>query len=201
MKISSLTRQISFSKTLVASCSVIKKENIPFPCKVYSLSQKDDLDYFEKTANVEEWKNARYLCYLKDDLKTIDDDIDYSIYTLETETGECLGYSEIVKKKGNVDEILFLETVPSQAFSNSYRSTYKYIGETLLSFMVKKSQSEKASRVELHPSVSATSFYRDKCFFSPPAKDTEPFHISRFKYNKLIKQNEEHTHSQITFVG
>ncbi|MBQ8886382.1 MAG: hypothetical protein IJY61_01610 [Candidatus Gastranaerophilales bacterium] len=201
MKIQNLLNPVSFKKTLVANCSVIKKENTVLPCQIYSLSQKDDIDYFEKVSNAKEWKSARYLCYLKDDLKTIDEDEDYSIFTLENLDGDCLAYSEIVKKPQNIDEVLYLETVPSQTYLNSHKATCKYIGETMLSFMVKKSKQEKSRRVELHPSISSTSFYLDNCYFTKPHCDTEPFYIPRYRYPKLIEKNETHTHSTIELIG
>lgn len=201
MKISSLLNQFSFKKTLVANCSVIKKEDTVLPCQIFSLSQKEDIDYFEKVNNSKDWECARYLCYLKDDLKTIDDDEDYSIFALETLDGNCLAYAEMVKKTQNVDEVLYLETVPSQTYLNSHKATCKYIGETMLSFMVKKSKQEKSRRVELHPSISATSFYLDNCYFSKPHCETDPFYLPRYRYPNLIDKNERHTHSSIELIG
>ena len=201
MKISSLTSQIPFKKTLVANCSVIKKENMSYPCSIYSIDKNSDIDYFDLVSNSSEWVNARYLCYLKEDLKTIEEDIGYDIFALESKDGACLGYSEVVKTSDDVDEVLFLETVPTQTFLNSHKSTFKYIGETLLAFMVKKSQSENSLKVELHPSILSTSFYKDKCFFSPPQSDIEPYYLTFNKFSKLIKQNEEHTKSSIELIG
>lgn len=201
MNISSFLSQVSFKKTLVANCSVKKKEGGSLYCQIFSLNQTDDLDYFEKAKNSNEWRNARYLCYLKDDLKTIDDDEDYSIFALETFDGDCLAYSEMVNKPNNVNEVLYLETVPSQTYLNSPKSTLKYIGETMLAFMVKKSQVEKSKRVELHPSISSTHFYLDNCFFSKPVCETEPFYLPRLRYSKFLNRNENHTSSSIELVG
>ena len=203
MKISSLSSQISFKKTLVANCSVIKKEDTSYPCQIFSLDDDGDINYFDNVNNRNDWINSRYLCYLNKDLKTIKDDFDYGyrIYALETNDGDCLGYSEIVKRDDGVDEILFLETVPTQTFLNSHKSKFKYIGETLLSFMVKKSQQEESRQVELQPSILSTAFYRDKCFFIPPEKEVDPYYLTRNSFSKLIKQNEEHTHSSIELIG
>lgn len=201
MKITNLTSQISFKKTLVANCSVIKKENDSFPCRIFCLDSTNDVDYFETVKNSQDWQKARYLCYLKEDLKTVEEDFDYDIFTLETHDGDCLGYSEIVKKDNNVNEVLFLETVPTQTFLNAQKAQFKYIGETLLSFMVKKSKKEKVKRIELHPSILSASFYKDKCFFIPPEKEVDPYHLSKNRFSKLINQNELHTHSSIELIG
>ena len=201
MKIQNLSSQYSFKKSLVANCSIIKKESTSIPCQIFSLNQVDDIDYFEKAKNFDEWKSARYLCYLKEDLKTIDDYEDYSIYALESLDGDCLAYSEIVKKPNDVDEVLYLETVPNQTFLNSQKSTLKYIGETLLAFMVKKSKEEKSRKIELHPSIASTSFYVENCMFSPPKSDVEPYYLPVNRYSKFLKKNEEHTKSTIELVG
>ena len=203
MRITKLSNKISFSKTLVANCSVIKKDDTPYPCHIFSLDDDSDINYFDNVNNKQDWNNARYLRCLKQDLKTIKDDIadGYRIYSLETMDGDCLGYSEVVKRDNSVDEVLFLETVPTQTFLNSHKSKFKYIGETLLSFMVKKSQQEESRQVELQPSILSTAFYRDKCFFIPPEKEVDPYYLTRNSFSKLIKQNEEHTHSSIELIG
>ena len=201
MKISSSINLVSFKKTLVANCSVIKKPDIPYPCSIYNLSQQEDSDYFEKISNKSEWSGARYLCYLKEDLAELDENPDRKIYALENNNGECLGYSEVLYGDDNIDEVLFLETVPTQNFSSRDKSSFKYIGETLLAFCIKKSKSQKAKKVEVHESVASKKFYKDKCSFSPPKKDVNPFYLNSRKFNKFIKQNEIHTKSSIELVG
>ena len=201
MNITKLSNKISFSKTLVANCSVIKKEDTPYPCQIYSLDKNSDADYFETVNNAQDWQSGRYLCYLKQDIKTIEEDTGYNIFTLETREGDCLGYSEVAKRDNGIDEVLFLETVPSQTFLNAHKSQFKYIGETLLSFMVKRSQKEESMRVELQPSILSTSFYRDKCFFSAPDKEVDPLYLTSDKFSKLIKRNEGHTYSTIELIG
>ena len=201
MKILSSLNQVSFRKTLVANCSVIKKQDMPYPCSIYNLSQQDDSDYFEKIPNNYEWGCARYLCYLKDDLVELDEKTDRKIYVLEDNNGSCLGYSEVLYGEDNIDEVLFLETVPTHSFSNSHNSSFKYIGETLLAFCVKKSKKQKAKRVEIHESVASKKFYKDKCSFKPPKKDIDPFYLNRREFEKFIKQNELHTKTTIELVG
>lgn len=203
MKISSLNKQISFSKTLVANCSVLNKNDGPIPCKIYSLNQQEDSDYFEKIPNASDWENAKYLCYLKVDLERFDDFVykDYSIYALENEEGDCLGYSEISNKYLGTDEVTYLETVPSQAYYNRRKSKLKYIGETLLSFMVKKAQKDSKDFVELYPSMASTMFYMKKCFFTPYDDDPDTFYLDKYNFDKLIKNNEQNTNSSIELLA
>ena len=201
MKIVNTSKKISFAKKLVANCAIIKKEDTSYPCQIYSLDKNTDSDYFETVKNAEDWKNGRYLCYLKEDLKTIEDDEEYEIFALEDKNGDCLCYSETAKRASNVTEILFLETVPSQTFLNSHKSKFKYIGETLLSFMIKKAKTEKENRVELHPSILSTTFYKNKCFFIQPRNEVYPYYLNKNRFSKLIKQNERHTHSTIELIG
>ncbi len=200
MKILSSLNLVSFKKTLVANCSVIKKDNTKVPCSIYDLNQHDDSDYFEKIPNKNDWNGARYLCYLKEDLAELDDKPDRKIFALEDNNGECLGYSEVLYDE-NINEVLFLETVPTQNFSSREKSSFKYIGETLLSFIVKQSKEQKVKSVELQATVASTNFYKDKCFFKLPIKETDPLYLISRDFSKLIKQNEEHTKSSIELIG
>ncbi len=170
------------------------------PCSIYDLNQQDDSDYFEKIPNKSDWNGARYLCYLKEDLSELDDKPDRMVYSLETQDGDCLGYSEISYGK-NSNEILFLETVPTENFSSREKSSFKYIGETLLSFLVKQSKLQKVKSIELQATVASINFYKDKCFFRVPKKEVDPLYLTKNDFSKLIKQNERHTKSTIELVG
>lgn len=200
MKILSSLNKVSFKKTLVANCSVIKKDNTKVPCSIYDLNQHDDSDYFEKISNKSDWNGARYLCYLKEDLAELDEKPDRKIYVLEGNNLDCLGYSEVLYDD-NINEVLFLETVPTQNFSSRQKSSFKYIGETLLSFIVKQSKEQKVKSVELQATVASINFYKDKCFFRLPKKETDPLYLINRDFSKLIKQNEEHTKSSIELIG
>lgn len=201
MQISNSSKKISFKKTLAANCSIIKKENIPFPCSIYELTQEEDYDYFNKIPNKNDWNGARYLCYLKEDLESLNEKKNRKIYSIESKDGNCLGYSEIDYGTNKIDEILFLETVPTQNFSNREHSTFKYIGETLLSFLVKKSQKKKSKKIELQASIASINFYKNKCFFTTPQKELDPFFLRKRNFADLISQNEKHTQSTIELVG
>lgn len=201
MKILSSLNKVSFKKSLVANCSVIKKDNTKIPCSIYDLNQHDDSDYFEKISNKSDWNGARYLCYLKEDLAELDEKPDRKIYVLEGNNLDCLGYSEVLYCDDNKNEILFLETAPTQNFSSRRKASFKYIGETLLSFIVKQSKEQKVKSVELQATVASINFYKDKCFFRLPKKETDPLYLINRDFSKLIKQNEEHTKSSIELIG
>lgn len=201
MKISNFISKVSFNKSLVANCSVIKKDNTPISCSVYNLTQKDDSNYFDNIPNKHDWFGSKYLCYLKEDLKNLDSKQNRNIYSLESLNGDCLGFSEIEYGTNSVNEVLFLETVPTQNFSSREKSSFKYIGETLLSFLVKKSKEQKAKRVELQATVASINFYKNKCFFRTPKKETDPLYLLKRDFSKLINQNEKHTQSSIELVG
>lgn len=200
MEIAGSLSKVSFQKTLVANCAVIKKDNTKVPCSIYDLNQHEDSDYFEKIPNKTDWNGARYLCYLKEDLAEFDDKPNRKIYSLENKNGDCFGYSEVLYDDDNINEILFLETVPTQNFSSREKSSFKYIGETLLSFIVKQSKEQKVKNIEVQASIASTNFYKDKCFFRLPKKETAPLYLINRDFSKLIKQNEEHTKSSIELV-
>lgn len=200
MKISFGKNQISFKKTLVAKCAVLKKDNTSIPCEIYNLTEKEDLDYFEKIPNKKDWNKARYLCYLQDDLQTLDEKKNRKIYTIESQNGDCLGYSEVDYNENGTNEILLLETVPTQNFANKDKATFKYIGETLLSFLVKKAKKEKAKLIELQATIFSINFYKNKCFFKSPKKEIDPIYLKKRDFSKLIAQNEKHTKSTIELI-
>lgn len=202
MKINSVKGFISFKKSLVANCSVLHTSQGSIPCSVYKLSEKEDSDYFELLPNKTDWDDARYLCYLMQDLKVLSDFPYFSIYTLENKRGDCLGYTEIAENSNDSYEILLLETAP-KFISKNTKSTkqYRYIGETLIAFLAKKSMKEKKSFLDVEPSVTAEQFYTHNCFFKKPKDNDNPYFLQRSKYKKIIAQNEKHTSSKIRFVG
>ena len=202
MKINSLSSFISFKKSLVANCSVLHECQGPLPCSIYRLSEREDSDYFELLPNKKDWENARYLNYLIEDLNALSDFPYFSIYTLENKDGECLGYTEIAENTNDSYEILLLETAPKFISKNTKNPKfYKYIGETLIAFLAKKSLKEKKSFLDVEPSVTAEQFYTHNCFFKKPHNNDSPYFLKRSKYKKIISQNEEHTSSKIRFVG
>ena len=97
---------------------------------------------------------------------------------------------------------MLLETAPKLVSWNTKNfSQYKYIGETLISFLAKKCLKEKKLHLDVEPSVSAEHFYTQNCFFKKPRDIDSSYSLRRSKFKKIIVQNEEHTSSKIRFVG
>ena len=202
MKIQNIFNNVLFGKSLVAKCSVFHKEKGSIPCSIFQLSESEDSDYFEKINNKSDWQNARYLNYLISDLKSLANAPYSSIYSLETCSGDCLAYSEIEESSNEAYEILLLETAPKLISKNTKNvSPYKYIGETFVAFLAKKSMNEKKTHLDVVPAVRAENFYTHNCFFKKSKNSEEPFYLKRSKFKKLINQNVEHTKSHIRFVG
>ena len=202
MKVNGLSSFISFKKSLVANCSVLHNTQGSIPCAIYKLSEKEDSDYFELLPNKKDWETARYLEYLISDLQSLSKTPYFSIYSIENNSGDCLGYTEISEKSNVAYEILLLETAPKLVSWNTKNfPQYKYIGETLISFLAKKCSKEKKSHLDVEPSVSAEHFYTQNCFFKKPRDLESSYSLRRSKYKKIIAQNEEHTSSKIRFVG
>lgn len=202
MKISSIFNFISFKKSLVANCAVVHDNKGVLPCSIYRLSEREDSDYFDKIPNKSDWSNAKYLGYLVDDLKSLSKLPYFSIFALENEEGDCLGYTEITENSNDSYEILLLETAPKLVSWNTKNpKTYKYIGETLIAFLAKKCMKEKKFFLYVEPSVPAEQFYTHNCFFKKPKDINHSYFLKRSKYKKIISKNEGHTSSHIRFIG
>ncbi len=204
MKISKITPNVSFAKRIVAKCNVIKNEKFPYPCIIYELNEEKDKDYFTEINNQEDWEHAKYKNYLIDDLKHAIKSPNLAVYVMEAQDGKCLGYTELINEDDNTVEILLLETNPKQVSKrNKNLPIFKYIGETLLAFTVKKAKRENKTAIQVQPSITAEKFYTDKCFFKKPADyyKGEPFVLPRSRFKKFIDQNRMHTKSSINIVG
>ena len=95
MKITNLTSQISFKKTLVANCSVIKKENDSFPCRIFCLDSTNDVDYFETVKNSQDWQKARATYEHLIDLATDDDVIQPLLFLRQRELVHFARFKEL----------------------------------------------------------------------------------------------------------
>ncbi|MBE7705346.1 MAG: hypothetical protein E7Z90_06000 [Cyanobacteria bacterium SIG29] len=201
MLVSKNFNNIAFGKTLVGTCAIQRKGVGSQSCFIFDLDKNSDYNYFDKINNAEDWDCAKYLDYTIYDLKDIEHK-PFSIYVLETSKRDCLGFAQVTDINPSTSELLLLETVPSQVERNSKNHpAFKYIGETLLSFITKKLQSEGKERIEVYPAICAESFYSNKCFFTKYSGYDDPSFLPKEKFANLIKQNEKHTGKSIELVG
>ena len=196
MHIQNFSNNVSFQKTLKANCNILKDGNNQ-QCSIYQLDPIQDRDFFQKLEYENDWGNNEYVSCMNDIMQTIQEDSKESVYELETQEGKCLGYL-YAEEKRNAYEIGFIESIPK----NKYGTNYKYIGETLLSFIAKLARIEEKERIFLAPADSAVDFYENKCHFSTEEDSEEQEMIlPNDRYNKLISQNENHTGKNIDVLS
>lgn len=186
----------SFKKQLVAEANVVKGQK-PVPCKIYSLSNKEDKTYFEDLKHSFDWKGYHLILGAAYDLKN--SPANSKIYALEDENEKCLGYVE-TRETAEDKEIVFIETCPNSKHQNKLRK-YKFIGETLMSFVVGLAKKENASNVVV-PCVlnEAWGFYTDGCGFYDDLYNVLGLYLPCNEYDNLINKNKNNTKKFITYV-
>ena len=123
-------------------------------------------------------------------------------YTLENSNGDCLGYiaTLILNTARNKENIQYLEVCPSFAFANGERSL-KYIGQSLVSFLIAQAQREGKSKVCVPVySTSAKDFYYKKCGFEYDDEREDGFAIERENFDKALDNLKNKIGSEINFV-
>lgn len=203
MKINNSIFNQSFQKRLVANANILKN-NQPYPVEIYEVNKKEDEDYFEKLSQNDNWRSANLLKYVQEQFsKTarlrFTHGLKLKFYTVEDKKQNCLGIVQVDNSKLNSQEILYIEAQPA----NKKSKEYKYIGETMLSFLVKQQQSNKRARqlfVPL-PLDDARDFYLKSlfCFDSTPWQPLRMY-LPLNNEESLISINEVHTKSKIELV-
>ena len=198
MKINNINN-FSFQKRLIANCAVLKEEQ-PKSCKIYKMEAQDQ-DYFKNLFNEESWQNAYYL-------ENIDAMMKYrtlggrQIYSMEDGNDKCIAFCEVDHECIDSDILEFIEVAPKIASSNGERKT-KYVGETLMSFLMKYAlQNGKQMLAVDSPSERAEDFYLKTCGMSERTiLKRRDFIIKEKEINKLLAKNESHTGSNIEITG
>lgn len=197
-----INSNISFGKTLQATCNILDRNKVPQKAYIYELDDaKEDMDYFFHLKNEEDWIDSGFLDYLACDTKFIIYSPKESIYVLETKNGDCLGLMTTKNDKARGTLTLeVLETAPScTKQENKKEQKAKYIGETLLSFLIQKAQNNNYKKIVLDSTQEAYDFYGKKCHFAQSRQEESRFVLYVENGQKLINQNERHTQAKIDF--
>ena len=188
---------ISFEKKLVANCAIKNKKQTE-PCKIFRLDRKEDRRYFVDLSKNKDWIHFHYIHVADSGFRH--DFLPNEFYVLETQDEKCLGYCEVATDEDKSDELFLIETIPSESSKNPTRER-KYIGETMLAFLVKRAldKGKKYFFIDC-PSASAYSFYKDKCGFRLNKKE-DKLALTPALSRRLINKNEKHTNSTIEIIG
>ena len=196
MKINTQNPQINFNKRLEAKASVIR-DGKPLPCNIYSLDYDEDKLYFKNLSDDNNWEMGYFPEVADIDFTT--PYTPYEFFAIEDNDANCLGYAEVLKKNFFFTkpekklEICLLETCPDFSKNNKFRKT-KYIGETLLSFIVKKAKENNISKICVPTFAErAYLFYTKNCNFEDMALSPDRLVLQKSNYDSLLQQNEQHT--------
>lgn len=184
---------IHFQKTLRAKCAVLK-DGISQDANIYELDYRD-WSYCSKISKDEKWRGASFLYVLKFAI----DDITggkRSVYVVEDSINDdCIGYC-VMEKDHRSDIIRYIETLPKA------KSPYKYIGESLITFLLKEAKEKGKSELSVYNFISkAKDFYLKKCHFTQWQSEDSRASIDCNDLDKLEKQNQNHTKKSIEYFG
>jgi len=189
--------QISFEKTLVANCQILNKGKQE-ACRIFELDRKIDFDYFKSLLTDRSWRGQGFVEYI-DDIFTHKGSPRERFYAIENIRGKKLGFCQIYDTSLGCDELEIIETMPSAAHECEKRKR-KYIGETLMSFLIKKAQlAGKKEFLIPVPIADAKGFYIDKCGFE--RYGTTSLKMTSNLFDRLLKLNQSHTNGSIDIVG
>lgn len=201
MKISNFSNNLSFGKTLAASCSVRTNTGDVEQCNIYELDKKDDKDYFLKLKNNPSWEDNKYLDIVNSLMFSTYISLNIKSYAMENSDGDCLGYVRAISdgREHEKKSITYIETCPEYS-SNNKKRELKYIGQSLMAFIVGLAKKEDKDSVCI-PSVAkgASKFYQKKCFFKKDKTSTNGLVLNNKYYDKFLKKHKKNTQSEIKF--
>lgn len=196
MNISPLTN-IFFQKKLMANCTIGEPNNQK-KAKIYMLEYPQDINYYTKYNKSYEWEGNYYLDRMPENFSDYTPNIDY--YVMEDENNQMICYS-VLKRKRSRNDLQFIETMPKMSSYNMCNRKIKYIGETMLAFLIGLTKEDGAnfeiSRIAQRPKTQ--SFYFDLCKFTP-IDDGCSGYMEKKKFDKFIKRNASHTGKEIKRV-
>jgi len=163
--------------------------------KIYQLNKDDDAHYFDDM--ISDWpcpmlvQDARWEFFER---RKADE-----FYVLENSNKEILAFAKISNHKKDCVELDLIETKPWLAFRHSNRKS-KYIGETMLSFLLKRTQMEKNKFFKAPHCISIAQGFYEKCGFEHDEVEARKMFKTRETFDELIEQNEKHTGSKIELL-
>ena len=196
MKLNSINN-INFQKKLIATAGVIENKH-PESCYIYELEHGKDDDYFSKVILGLDKKSL-----LKSYASAIQDEfnknyLDNDVYVIENKDEDCLcavqlEHDDIYVENNSIGWLA--------SFKNREKNAnVEYAGETMTAFLAHLQKEKGQDTLEVpHTRRAAKAFY-EKCLFEPFTKGSCHYSLYEDTYNKLIKQNEEHSGRKIQFV-
>ncbi|MBQ8635470.1 hypothetical protein IJX73_03865 [bacterium] len=186
---------ISFAKKLVAKCHIGDKEN-SCEANIYHLDRESDYLLFRKIKDTRNWDNSFYFLTIMNEFCSDYNKSQY--YVMEDEKGDAICFSKTSKTKKKTD-LEYIETMPKIS-TNNPRRIMKYVGETMLAFLVLVSDSE--NKVLNVPNVAnrekTKKFYFEQCGFKKNGKHAA--YMPKDRTHEFAEQNKCHTGSKIEII-
>ena len=197
-----ISNNISFGKTLVATCQLPTTDKKMCSAKIFELNSNEDKDYFEKLKTTPHWNGSKFLRSMDFLMKRGSIGKTNDTFSLENGEGECLGYISVIthEKPYNKKFIYSLETAPEYSVKNKNRKT-KNVGQTLVAFIVNKAQQENRDKVTtLAFDADERKFFKRNCKFKVGEESGYDFVLNKKHYSKFLEKHKEKTGSKISFI-
>ena len=198
MKINSI-KNFAFQKRLVANCKIGCNETRQ-KAKIYEIEYPQDRQYWYDLIQDENWKNNFYLTHICGDFEEFSDIQGEHFYAMEDKEGKCICISEFDEYNEKQNSLDFIETAPALSTYTKNPNRIKYIGETMLAFLVKKTKEQGKKRFFI-PLVAnrerTLDFYYTQCGFN---RQGTAGSLAKKNYDRFIRSNEEHTNSSISLI-
>ena len=106
-----VSKNISFGKTLVATCQMPTQDEKNSCCKIFELNNVEDKDYFSNLNKSKNWSGNSFVWVMERLMSSKSIGKENDTYSLENSAGECLGYINVIshEKPHNKKFIQYLE--------------------------------------------------------------------------------------------
>ncbi|MBQ8886627.1 MAG: hypothetical protein IJY61_02890 [Candidatus Gastranaerophilales bacterium] len=192
-----ITNNISFGKKLVATCQLSSTDKDSPCCKIFELNNTEDKDYFEKLNDNPKWNKNRFVWVMQRLMQSKSIGKENDTFSLESQTGECLGYINVISHKTphNKKFIQYLETAQEDKKTN-------FAKQTLVAFIVEQAKKENKDEVTtIIFEKDVRKFFKGVCGFKLGTESSYDFVLSKKHYGKFLEKYKKNTGSEITFIA
>lgn len=211
-----IKNSIAFQKKLMAKCAIPKGNGQKEDCAIYLLDRSlpEDRFYYQKAKRDNPiWKNSQFINiideYISDPNADTEEDLDLSeteFYTMEDSSGNCIGHCATYVETPDTSyydkptlHVEYLERIPETKGNKAF--DYKYIGQTLLSFLAMSAKKRNLDNLNLYMAKNSNGFYLRKCFFKKEFDSLQDAYLASKDYDKLIEANNKNRGNAIEFFG
>ena len=192
-----ISKNISFGKTLVATCQIPKSDKSVSSCKIFELDNTEDKNYFEKLNVSPNWTENRFLWVMKRLMQSKSIGKDHDTFSIENKSGDCLGYINIISHKSpfNKKSIQYIETSKDDTET-------KLTKQSLVAFIIEQAKREDKEKVSvLAFDKNTRKFFTKECGFKHSIDNGYDFVLDKKHYDKFLEKHKQKTGSEITFIS